>query len=164
MANKFTVEIRESVEELQQMLERATTATSKEKLLMLYWLRCQIVKTRQELAALLKRDESTIYRWLCSYKKEGIKGLLQVKKAPGKKPHIPQEYREKLVEKLVEPTGPKSYSEIRCWLEREFGVKVSYKVVHDLVHYKLKVKLKVPRAKRIKTDEDHKNKKKYPNW
>jgi transposase len=52
---------------------------------------------------MLKRNESTIYRWLKAYKQGGITELLTVKKAPGKTPHIPPEVREKLIKKLQEP-------------------------------------------------------------
>ena len=41
MANKLKVQIQETVEELEHRLERATTAASKEKLLVLYWLATQ---------------------------------------------------------------------------------------------------------------------------
>jgi predicted transcriptional regulator len=88
MANKFKVEIQETVEELEHQLERAITAVSKEKLLLLYWIATKKIKTREELATMLKRDSSTIYRWLRAYKQGGITSLLTVKKAPGKTPHI----------------------------------------------------------------------------
>jgi len=100
MANKFKVEIQETVEELEHRLERAITAVSKEKLLLLYWIATKKIKTREELATMLKRDSSTIYRWLRAYKQGGITSLLTVKKAPGKTPHIPPEVREKLIKKL----------------------------------------------------------------
>ncbi len=72
MANKFQVEIKETLEELEHRLERAITAVSKEKLLLLYWIATKKIKTREELARMLKRDESTIYRWLKTYKQSGI--------------------------------------------------------------------------------------------
>lgn len=150
MANKFQVEIQETVEELEHRLARATTAASKEKLLLLYWIATKKIKTRLELAALLKRDASTIYRWLKTYKEAGIDGLLAVKKASGKTPHIPPDIREKLINKLKEPQGETSYGKLQIWLEKECGIKVSYKVVHDLVHYKLKAHLKVPRPQNNK--------------
>jgi predicted transcriptional regulator len=84
MANKFKVEIQETVEELEHRLERAITAVSKEKLLLLYWIATKRIKTREELATMLKRDESTIYRWLRAYKQGGITSLLTVKKLPGR--------------------------------------------------------------------------------
>lgn len=120
---------------------------------LLYWIATKKIRTRQELAAMLKRDESTIYRWLKTYKQGGITALLTVKKAPGKAPHVPPEVREKLIKKLQEPTGETSYGKLRLWLEKECGIKVSYKVVHDLVHYKLKAHLKVPRPQSNKVDE-----------
>ena len=153
MANKFKVEIQETVEELEHRLERAITSVSKEKLLLLYWIATKKIKTREELATMLKRDESTIYRWLRAYKQGGITSLLTVKKAPGKTPHIPPEVREKLIKKLQEPEGETSYGKLQIWLEKECGIKVSYKVVHDLVHYKLKSYLKVPRPQSNKVNE-----------
>jgi transposase len=57
---------------------------------------------------MLKRDESTIYRWLKTYFQGGITSLLTVKKAPGKTPHIPAEVREKSIKKLQEPEGETS--------------------------------------------------------
>ena len=131
MANKFQVEIQETLEELEHRLERAITAVSKEKLLLLYWIATKKIKTREELATMLKRDSSTIYRWLRAYKQGGITSLLTVKKAPGKTPHIPPEVREKLIKKLPEPEGETSYGKLQLWLEKECGIKVSYKVVHS---------------------------------
>src|SRR5918998_1205641 len=154
MANKFQIEIQETLEELEHRLERAITAVSKEKLLLLYWIATKKIKTREELARMLKRDESTIYRWLKTYKQHGITELLTVKKAPGKTPHIPPEVREKLIKKLQEPEGETSYGKLQLWLEKECGIKVSYKVVHDLVHYKLKADLKVPRPQSDKANEE----------
>ena len=84
----------------------------------------------------MKRDSSTIYRWLRADFQGGITSLLIVKNAPGKTPHIPPEIRERLIKKLPEPTGETSYGKLQLWLEKECGIKVSYQVVHDLVHYK----------------------------
>src|SRR4028118_740473 len=122
MANKFQVEIQETVEELEHRLERAITSVSKEKLLLLYWIATKKIKTREELATMLKRDESTIYRWLRTYKQGGITSLLTVKKAPGKTSHIPPEVREKLIEKLQEPEGETSYGKLQMWLENRYRV------------------------------------------
>jgi transposase len=153
MANKLQVQIQETVEELEHRLEGHTTAVNKEKLLVLYWLATKKIKTRAELATMLKRDESTIYRWLRAYFQGGITELLRIKKAPGKTPHIPLSVSEKLIKKLQEPQGETSYGKLQLWLEKECGIKVSYKVVHDLVHYKLKADLKVPRPQSNKVNE-----------
>ena len=65
----------------------------------------------------------------------------------------PASVREKLIKKLQEPEGETSYGKLQIWLEKECGIKVSYKVVHDLVHYKLKSYLKVPRPQSNKVNE-----------
>ncbi|MEG4571496.1 helix-turn-helix domain-containing protein [Microcoleus sp. N3A4] len=72
MANKLQVEIKETVEELEHRLEGHAPAVNKKKLLVLYWLVTKNIQKRAELATMLKRDESTIYRWLRAYKKGGI--------------------------------------------------------------------------------------------
>src|SRR4028119_2433442 len=103
---------------------------------------------------MLNRDSSTIYRWLRAYKQGGITSLLTVKKAPGRTPHIPPQVRERLIKKLQEPEGATSYGTLQLWLEKECGINVSYKVVHDLVHYTLKADLTVPRPQSDKANKE----------
>ena len=68
MGNKLKVEISETVEELKQQLKHQQKGQEKERLQMLYWLKSGQVKSRQELAQRLARNESTIYRWLKKYR------------------------------------------------------------------------------------------------
>lgn len=82
MANHFNVQVNESQEELEHRLQQANMVRSRERLQMLYWIKTQAITTRQELAQRLKRDASTVYRWLQRYKQAGIKALLEVKPAP----------------------------------------------------------------------------------
>lgn len=62
MSRPFQVEIYESQEELEKALKHATTASSKERLQMLYWLKSGQVSSRQGLAERLGRDQATITR------------------------------------------------------------------------------------------------------
>jgi len=50
--------------------------------------------------------------------------------------------------------GETSYGQLQLLLEKECGIKVSYKVLHDLVHYKLKADLKVPRSQSDKANKE----------
>jgi transposase len=59
------------------------SATGKERLQMLYWLKRGIAKNRKELAQLLQRNEATISRWLLKYRCGGLAKLLEVKRVPG---------------------------------------------------------------------------------
>lgn len=68
--------------------------------------------TRQELSQRLGRDESTVYRWLKRYKQGGIDALLEVKTAPGKSGLIPDTVMSQLHERLAQPQGFRSYSQI----------------------------------------------------
>lgn len=149
---QFKIEIVESVEYLEKSLDQARTVSQKEKLQMLYWLKCGLVKQHQELAQRLERDPSTVSRWLQKYRQGGIGALLEVKTSPGQPRKIDGEMLERLQERLKQPQGFKSYIEIEQWLQQEFGATIKYKTVHKTVRYRLKAKLKVPRPQSHKQD------------
>lgn len=145
MARPFNIEIVETVEYLEKSLNKARSVSQKQKLQMLYWLKCGEVKQHQELALRLERNPSTISRWLQKYRQGGIGALLEVKTAPGQAPKINGQMLEDLKAQLAQPQGFKSYIEIKQWLHREYGRVVNYKTVHKTVRYRLQAKLKVPR-------------------
>lgn len=145
MARRFKVDVSETQQELKHRLDRASTAASKERLQMLYWIKTRAITTRQELAQGLGRDESTVYRWLQRYKHGGIAAMLEVKTAPGQAAKLSPEAMKRLREQLAKPQGFNSYGQIQQWLRQSCGVEVAYKTVHSYVRYKLKAKLKVPR-------------------
>ncbi|MDB9516456.1 helix-turn-helix domain-containing protein [Roseofilum reptotaenium CS-1145] len=149
MAGRLKVSVSESVGELQNRLSKSKTASEKERLQMLYWLKIGKVSTRKELSQRLCRNEATITRWLRKYGKGRIRELLEVKKAPGKERKIKGELLEKLSERLNEPKGFNSYGEIQEWLQEKQGEIVKYKTVHKTVRYKLGGKLKTPRPRSV---------------
>lgn len=118
MANHFKVQVRESQAELEHRLERASTATSRERLQMLHWIETQATTTRQALAQRLGRDESSVYPWLQRYKQGGIERLLEVKTPSGKVAKFSGEAMEQLQARLTQPKGFKSYEQIQCWLQQ----------------------------------------------
>lgn len=152
MAGKLKVSISESVEELEQHLQQASTASGKERLQMLYWLKSGLVHRRNQLAKLLHRNERTVYEWLCKYKQGGISNLLEVKTAPGKASTIPATALEQLQQKLQEPKGFESYGQVQQWFAQNWGVEVSYPTAHRVVRYQLQLKLKVPRPHSTQAD------------
>lgn len=147
MGLRLQVEIKESQEELEKAVKYALSGSSKERLQMLYWLKSGQVTNRGVLAQRLGRDESTITRWLKKYKDGGYRSLLEVKLAPGKEPIVSGENLESLKQKLSEPEGFHSYSQIQEWLVSKCGLSIAYKTVYQLVRYQLGAKLKVPRPK-----------------
>lgn len=147
MARPLQVTIQESREELERRLDAQVTATGKERLQMLYWLKLGIVNSRQDLVKLLHKSEATITRWLGKYKTGGLTALLEVKHAPGNPSSIPPEAVSRLQQRLRQPQGFSSYGQVQQWLEQECSVGAAYKTVHQLVRYKLQAKLKKPRPK-----------------
>lgn len=154
MARSLQVNIRESREELEHRLDTQITATGKERLQMLYWLKLGIVSSRQDVVKLLHKSEATITRWLGMYKSGGLSALLEVKQAPGNLSSIPIEAVSRLQERLQQPQGFSSYGQVQKWLELECGVSAAYHTVHALVRYKLQAKLKKPRPKSHKQNPE----------
>ena len=76
MARPLNITITESREELERRLQHETDARQQERLQMLYWLKRGLVKTRQEIAHLLNRNDSTVTRWLNDYRDGGLRQLL----------------------------------------------------------------------------------------
>ena len=152
MARQLILAIAESVESIEQQLKNSRTASQKERLQMLWWLKTGQVTQHKTLAQHLGRDGSTITRWLQKYRQGGLSQLLAVKKAPGKSPHLSPEALGGLQERLQQPPGFKSYGEIVEWLNQTYQLNLTYPTVYNWVRYRLKAKLKVPRPKSAKQE------------
>ena len=153
MPRSLQLEIAESIEYLEKSLKQAGTASQKERLQMLWWLKSGQVNQHQELSRRSGRDGSTISRWLQKYRHGGLAELLEVKSSPGRTAQIRGVALERLQERLNQPQGFHTYGEIVQWLKQECGVSVDYKTVHQTVRYRLGAKLKVPRPQSINQDE-----------
>jgi len=147
MARQLIVAIAESAESLEQQLKHSRTASQKERLQMLWWLKTGQITQHQTLAKRLGRDGSTVTRWLQKYRQGGLSELLALKSAPGKSPHLSLEVIAGLQKRLEQPPGFKSYGEIVEWLNETYQLNLTYPTVYHWVHYRLKAKLKVPRPK-----------------
>lgn len=152
MTSTFDVDIIESAAELKTLLSDQTNARLRDRVRALYLRKIGTVQTRRELAALLGCNQSTIYRWFCTYRSQGMSGLLQIKTSPGKPSKLPLEVLEGLQVRLSERQGFRSYYEIQDWLAQQYDVQAAYQTVHGIVRYKLKSKLKEPRPVSIEAD------------
>lgn len=153
MPRRLKIVIEESAKALEKQLKHARSASQKERLQMLWWLKTGQVTEHQQLAQRLGRDPSTISRWLQKYRRGGLWELLEVKTAPGQVPHITSEALAGLQQRLTSETGFSSYAEIVSWLKTEYGLEMHYATVYYWVHYRLKAKLKVPRPQSAKQDK-----------
>lgn len=145
MARRLKLEIAETAEYLEKSLKQAKSASQKERLQMLWWLKTGQVSEHQELSKRLGRSPASITRWLSQYRSGGLKQLLAVKTAPGARAKIQGEALEKLQARLRSEAGFGSYGEIVEWLKQECGLEVKYNTLNRFVREKLNAKLKVPR-------------------
>lgn len=151
MGRPFQVAI---AQRLEKDLKQVRKASSKERLQMLYLLKSGQVSSRKELASLLGRNQARITRWLRKYKEQGLKGLLEVKFPPGKVGIGRGLALERLKQRLQEVEGFHSYGQIQQWIQKELGLVIAYKTVYQLVRYELGAKLKVPRPRSLKQQEE----------
>ena len=96
-------------------------------------------------AALRAVHRHTIGAWLTQYEAGGLSALLTIKKAPGKRSGLPPAVLAQLRQRLAQPRGFASYSEIQRYLAQAHHVPLRYSTVHGLVRYKLGAKPKAPR-------------------
>ena len=150
MTGKLKIEISESIETLSTLLKQEKNLKRKERIQALYWIKSNLVKTIANLAALSGKHRTTVSRWLSSYREGGLQKMLDIYTSSGRKPEIPPEIQQVLINELTEKEGFSSYKEIQIWLYTVHDLDVSYKVVHDTVRYRLKAKLKVPRRSNTK--------------
>jgi transposase len=153
MPGTIKIEIVESETVLLELLKAEKNSKNQEKLQVLYWLKTKQIESGSSLAKLLGHHQTTISRWLSTYRAGGLNALLNNKYNSGRKKIISPEVRELLKEELKDPEGFSSYQEIQTWLKLFFDYDVSYSLVHKLVRYQLKAKLKVPRPVNIKQKE-----------
>ena len=157
MSGVVKIEITESAETLKQLLQNASTPQEKERIQTIYWLKTHTVETVKQISIMLGRNRVTVQKWLRKYREGGLNLLLEPKKnLGGRESLIPSNVVEKLQEELKNPEGFQSYGEIQLWLKTCFDIDVAYRTVHQLVRYKLKSKLKVPRPLHIKQNKESK--------
>jgi transposase len=143
--NKAMPVIRESADQLKQLLNRERHSAKQQRLHALYLLASGQARRRSEVADLLGRDRNTISRWLVQYDQGGLPALLKIYVPAGKRKPLSSEQLAQLQQALQQPQGFASYAEVRQWLATTFGVQMSYNAVYKLVHNKLKAKPKVAR-------------------
>lgn len=152
MSGVIKIEILETVDELRELLKSTQSKEITERVQALYWLKSGQVQTTKAIANLIGKHRVTVSRWLSSYKAQGINALLNTGKSSGRKKKLSPSVEASLRQELIDEQGFSSYKEIQTWLQVVHDVEMSYTGVHQLVRYKLKAKLKVPRPVHIKQE------------
>ncbi|NES98731.1 MAG: helix-turn-helix domain-containing protein [Desertifilum sp. SIO1I2] len=153
MVGVSRLEIRETEEELKQILAHQKTATGKERVQLLYLLKTGNASTISQASVIIGRHRVTVQKWIQQYQTSGLESLLEKKQSSGRPRAIPSWAEKALDQKLQQEEGFNDYQEIVDWLEKSLGIKARYKTVHKLVYYRLKGSPKVTRPKSIKQDK-----------
>jgi transposase len=99
------------------------------RLRMLFLFATRQAKNRSEAAAALGINRETVGDWLRLYTTQGLEGLLTRKNAPGAESSLPPEVIEGLRQKLVDPTGIRSYQELRHWVEATYELQTTDRII-----------------------------------
>ena len=143
--NKPLPPIRETPAVLQQQFRAETDSKKRARVHALYLLASGQVASRQVLAQVLAVHRHTIQSWLKRYEVGGLRALLTIKKAPGKRPSLTHAVWQDLRAQLAHSRGVGTYGEVQQYLAREHDIHLAYSTVHALIWYKLQAKPKAPR-------------------
>jgi len=143
--NKTLPIIHESADDLKQRLQQERDHRKRQRLHALYLLASGQAQNRSAVATLLGIERNTIGRWLTQYRDGGLAALLAVYVPAGQRPALTPDQVAQLRQRLQQPDGFASYSEIQQWIATTFGVQMGYHAVHTLVHDKLRARPKVAR-------------------
>ncbi len=136
MSRTLKLEIKETAEELRNLLKKETNAQIKEKLHALYLLKSGIVTTLSGLSEFLVRDRVTIYRWFEKYKESGLTGLLKLYKPAGRSLSIPPDALEKLKQrqKTIKQNAKNAntITPNNSIVQQRITSPIGYKITHQL--------------------------------
>ena len=109
----------------QRALEKETDPVVRDKLMVIEraFASDKHRMTASAIAAHVKRSRATVFAWLALYAKVGIKGLIQPS-GRGRPPKVIGVCRNDLVKGLKQRRWRK-INEVRAWLERVYGVRLS---------------------------------------
>jgi transposase len=143
--------IKESAEQLKDLLTYEQSAKRRNRLHLLFLIRSSEVQSRAEAAARLLVHRNSVWAWLKAYGAGGLEQMLRIGN-PGPKPvqkSLPAPIFSAL-EKQVEGEGFSGYTHAQEWLRTEYGRDLPYSTVHKLVRYRLGAKLKRARPRHQK--------------
>ncbi len=143
--NKALPKIKETAEELREMLKKEHQVKRQNRLQALYLIAAKQAKSRSQVAEMLGKNRNTISDWMSLYEAEGLEKLLEIYKPSGATPKIGESIIEEIKAILGSEKGFRTYQEIHQMVVKKHQIDIHYSNVHQLVRYKLEAKAKVPR-------------------
>ena len=143
--NKALPKIKETVEELREMIKKEQQSKRQNRLQALYLIATRQAQARGKVAQMLGKNRNTISAWMSLYEECGLEKLLDIYKPSGAKAKIGAPIIEEIKARLANEKGFRSYQAIHQMVVKEHNIDIHYSNVHQLVRYKLAAKAKVPR-------------------
>lgn len=155
MGRKATLEIGESIEELQRFYKKQKTLRAQKRVGALVRIKEKRYATRQELADHLEVHIRTLERWINSYKDGGLTALVSdLPRRQGSK-IITAAIHEGLSKRVHDPHGGfLGYWDAQRWIEAEYKTKVKYHRVRAYLIQHFGTKVKTPRKSHVSKDEE----------
>lgn len=155
MAGITRIEIQETPEELEGLIQQQSNPLLKQRLQVLYLLRLPNAMSISAIAKVIGRHRGSIQRWLSRYRDTGLKGLLETRQSSGRPRVIPRWAVSSLKQRLDDPEeGFGSYTQVQQWLFETLDIEAEYATVHHLVRYRLGAKLKAARPVHVKQNPE----------
>lgn len=143
--NKAVPKIKETAEELREMLKQEKQARKRTRLQVLYLIVTREATSRSKVAKILGFNRNSISDWFALYESGGLAKMLEIYKPAGAKPKIPEAAIEEIEQRVGTEKGFRTYKEIHELVVNKYGAEVVYSGVHSFVRYRLEAKAKVPR-------------------
>jgi transposase len=138
--NKALPKIKETSEELREMLKNEPQSKRQNRLQALYLIVTRQAKSRSKVAEMLGKNRNTISDWMSLYEAEGLEKLLEIYKPSGAKAKISEPIIEEIKAILGSEKGFRTYKEIHQMVVKKHKIDIHYSNVHQLVRYKLEAK------------------------
>lgn len=143
--NKALPKIKETEEELREMLKSERQVKKQNRLQALYMVVLKQAKSRSKVSQMLGFNRNSISEWFRLYEEGGVEKMLQIYKPSGVKSKVPESAIEEITEILKTEKGFRTYKEIHQLVVNKYDAEVGYSTVHNIVRYKLEAKAKSPR-------------------
>jgi len=143
--NKAIPKIKETEEEIREMLKNESHVKRQNRLQALYLVVTKQASSRSKVSKVLGFNRNTISNWFSLYEAQGLEKMLEIHKPSGAKAKITEAAVAEIKEILATEKGFRTYQEIHRMVVNKHKIEVGYSAVHNLVRYKLAAKAKVPR-------------------
>jgi transposase len=157
MAHPKVIQVKESVEELQQYKRTAKTQTQKKRFKILLAIKAAGEKgiSKRDLAKKVNMNQNTVQHWRTVYLTMGLTAFLEDARTGFKPSEITPEEHKAIEEKLHDPkNGLQGYVELKSWYEATFNKEIKYNTLLKYCIRKFKSSCKVARKSHIKKDPE----------